>query len=511
MAPTDQDTTKPTNETADDQNAQAADGEEKKEENPKLTLEVKVEEKSACERHVIVMISRDDIERYFSKQFDDLMPKAEVPGFRHGRAPRKLVESKFREQIKDQVKGALLLDCMNQINEEQKFSAISEPDFDFDAVVLPDEGPMKFEFQIEVRPEFELPNWKGLVIERPVREINDEDVDQQLKRILGEYSDLVPVERPIEEDDMITVNLQCKLDGEVINEAEELSLNVKPVLSFPDALVEGFDKLMIGASAGDTKTKKVKIIADAEKAEVRDKEVELVFEVLDVKTEELPKLDVEMLERIGGFESEEEVREAIKSELKRQLEYRQSQSVRQQISQLLTESANWELPKELLKRQSHRELERAVLELRRSGFDESSIRAYQNELRQNSLAQTERALKEHFILESIAEAEKIEETPEDYDHEIQLIALQQNDSPRRIRARLEKRGQMDSLRNQIIERKVIDLIMATAKFKDKKFEFEKDRIEAVDICVSGGSTAEIPEAKYADSGQEKLPNQPERT
>ncbi len=101
------------------------------------------------------------------------MPTAAVPGFRAGRAPRKLVETRFRKDVGEQVKGTLLMDSMTQVTEDEEFSAISEPDFDFDAVEVPDEGPMTFEFDIEVRPEFDLPKWKGLKIERPVREFSD--------------------------------------------------------------------------------------------------------------------------------------------------------------------------------------------------------------------------------------------------------------------------------------------------------------------------------------------------
>ena len=122
-------------------------------------------------------------------------------------------------------------------------------------------------------------------------------------------------------------------------------------------------------------------------------------------------------------------------------------------------SANWDLPPELLKRQSRRELERAVLELRRSGFSDDQIRAHENELRQNTLSTTARALKEHFILERIAEEEKISDDPQDYENEIRLIAAQSGESVRRVRAQLEKRGLMDILRNQIIERKTIELVL----------------------------------------------------
>ena len=128
------------------------------EEKEKLNLSVEVKEKSACERHVTVTIPRADIERYFSDQFDDLIPKAEVPGFRTGRAPRKLVEKKFRKQMTDQVKGAILMDSLSQVSETQDFSAISEPDLDYEQINIPDEGDLTYEFNIEVRPEFDIPD-----------------------------------------------------------------------------------------------------------------------------------------------------------------------------------------------------------------------------------------------------------------------------------------------------------------------------------------------------------------
>src|SRR5688572_17143084 len=147
------------------------------EEKPKLSLDVKVDTKSACERHVTVSISREDVERYFKESFAELMPKAEVPGFRAGRAPRKLVETRFREQIADQVKGKLLMDSMTQVSEDHEFSAISEPDFDYEAIEIPKEGPLTFEFDLEVRPEFDLPEGKGLSINRANHEFSEDEVN----------------------------------------------------------------------------------------------------------------------------------------------------------------------------------------------------------------------------------------------------------------------------------------------------------------------------------------------
>src|SRR5690606_13972275 len=165
------------------------------------------------------------------------------------------------------------------------------------------------------------------------------------------------------------------------------------------------------------------------------------------------------------------------------------------------------------RRQARRELERAVMELQSAGFGEEQIRAYENELRQNSMAATARALKEHFILERIAEEEKIEALPEDYDREIELIAAQQGDSPRRVRARFEKRGLLDSLHNQIIERKALALIRQHAKIKETPYEPERPNVFAADLAIGGRSEDEaaIPEAKYSDTAAEELKTSTDRS
>src|SRR5262245_23094777 len=173
----------------------------------KLELDVQFTSPSACERHVTVTISRPDIDRYFDNAFGEMMPTAAVPGFRIGRAPRKVVEHRFRDEVAEQVKSALLLDSLEQISNEERFTAISEPDFDLEAVEVPKEGPMTFEFTIEVRPEFDLPKWKGLKLTRPVREFTDPDVAEQMEQMLSRYGQLAPFEGKASEGDYLSVNI----------------------------------------------------------------------------------------------------------------------------------------------------------------------------------------------------------------------------------------------------------------------------------------------------------------
>jgi len=476
-----------------------AEEEAEEEKAPPLTLEVKIDTRSTCERHITVTIARDDIDRYFNKEFTELMPKAHVPGFRPGHAPRKLVESRFRKDIAEKVKGDLLMNCLTQVNEEQKLSAISEPDFDFKAVELPEEGPLTFEFDIEVRPEFEMPQWRGLKIEKPVREFNATDVNETLQSVLARRGRLVPFDGPAASGDYITANLTFKYGVEVLSSAEEEVIRIRPTLSFRDGNIAQFDKLMAGVRAGETREGEAQLSNDAPNEALRGQKVAAIFAVNEVKKLEMPDLTPELLDELGGFTDEGDLRDAISDQLARQLEYEQHRRAREQITAALTVAANWDLPRAMLERQSRRELQRAVMELRRSGFSDDEIQSHENALRQNSMASTARALKEHFILERIAEDEEVDAGEEDYEAEIRLIASQSDESPRRVRARLEKSGSMDVLRNQIIERKVIERILAHATFREVPYKLQRSDEAAVDRAAGGGEQADIPEAKYDEA------------
>ena len=325
---------------------QSTNGAEPEGEEPaqRLALEVKVDKRSTCERHVTVTIPREDIDRYFDKEFTELMPTAHVPGFRPGRAPRKLIETRFRKDLTPKVKSELLLASVSQVNEDEDLSAISEPDLDLEAIEIPDDGPLVFEFDIEVRPQFDVPRWKGLTIEKPVREFSETDVEDTLQRILAGRGRLVPYDGPAEAGDYITTNLTFKYDDEVLASADEEVIRIRPVLSFRDGKIEHFDQLMVGVRAGETREGQAHLSYDAPNLALRGQSVTAIFKVLEVKKLEVPELTPELLEELGGFSDDGDLRDAIRDQLARQLEYDQHQRARTQITAALTEAANWELP-----------------------------------------------------------------------------------------------------------------------------------------------------------------------
>ena len=474
----------------------------------RLDLQVTVDKTSACERHVTAVISRADIDRYFEAEYKDLAPKAEVPGFRPGKAPVQLVMSRFKEQVSEQVKGKLLMDSLAQISDDHKFAAISEPDLKLDAVVMPDEGDLTFEFNLEVRPEFDMPEWKGLTLEQPQREITDGDVDQHLQRMLARSGKLVEYSGPVSDGDYVTLDLTFSRDGKVLSKIEDRTLPVKEKLSFRDAEMDNFGELIRGAAVGDQRSTTVKIGDAVDNDELRSQEIQIELRVVKVQKLQLPKLTPTYLNELGGFADEADLRNAVREELERQETYRRQQVVRQQITSQLTANANWALPPALLRKQTRRELQRVVLELQSAGFGQDVIQAHANALHRRSLDYTETALKEHFILERIADEEKFDAAPEDYDREIELIAEQSGTSPRRVRARLEKRGELDALRNQIVERKVIELITKHALVKEVPYVPPVDDVAAIDDAVSGlVEREEIPAAQHGEEPK-PLPGAP---
>lgn len=477
-----------------------------------LNLEVKVDSPSSCERHLTVTVSRADVDRYLDEQYDELLPKAEVPGFRPGKAPRQLVVSRFKEHVNEQVKAKLLMDSMTQLSDEHEFSPISEPDIDLNAVVVPDDGPLTFEFDLEVRPEFELPEWRGLTLEKPVHEITDEDIDKQLNTLLRKFAKVVEQDGPAEMGDMVTLELETISGERVVSRSDSMRVSLKPVLSLRDAKFDDFGDLVGGASAGERRETEVTLSSAASDSSLAGQTVRVVFHVQKIERVELPKLTASFLEEIGGFESEAELRGLVANSIERQQNYRANQSVRDQITRSLTATATWDLPPSLLERQSRRELRRTVLELQSSGYSNEMIQAHANQLQQNILEHTSRALKEHFILERIAEEEKIDVEEQDYDGEIERIAEQEGIPPRRVRARLEKRGDLDALRNQILERKVIDKIVSHATVIDTPEEMMRrggpsDDVTAIDYSlVRRRDASAIPEAKHGEEASKKLPS-----
>lgn len=465
----------------------------------KMSLAVDISTVGPCRKHVRVKVPQADIDYFRGEALKEVSGTAAVPGFRAGHVPSKLVEKRFKKELSDQVRQRVLLTSLEQLAEDNALDPINEPNFDIESLVLPDTGDFEYEFDVEVRPDFELPNYTGLTIQRPSREISDADVDAYLQKFLAQYGAPAPKSEPAAAGDNVNVDIEFLWNGTLLRRMSDLSLQLRPKLRFPDGELNNFATLLEGATPGAVKETELVISPEAESVEKRGETVQLRITVNSVNTLVLPELNKEFLARLD-LETEEELRTQIRSTLQRQVQYEQRQSTRKQVLSKITESATWDLPEELVRKQVENALRREILEMQQAGFTTQEIRAREAGLRQRSISTTRQALKEHFVLDKIATKEEIECTPPDIDSEIYMMALQRGENPRRVRAQLQKSGMIENLEAQIRERKAVDFILKSAVYEDVPTPaVNEDDLEVVSLAICGQGV--VPEKDDASDAE----------
>ncbi len=375
------------------------------------------------------------------------------------------MEKRFKEEISSDIKQKVLLASLEQISDEHKIEPISEPKIDVGTLEIPDAGDFSYEFEVEVRPDFDLPDYAGIKIQRSVGEPSDEELESYRQMFLESYAERLTTDEPAAAGDYVICDLTFSHDGKTIREVTGQSLRLLPTLSFQDSVLEGFDALMAGARAGDARETTVVISLQSPVVEMRGEKVTVRVAVTEVQQLRMPTIDSEFCERLGA-ESEESLNDMLKSSLTRQVEYDQRQEVRRQVLTKITESATWDLPESLVRQQTENALRREVLEMAQAGFTREQVMARENKIRQEALETTRQALKEHFVLDKIATKENLECEQSDIDRELMMMSFQSGEPLRRLRARMVKNGMIENLEAQLRERKAVDFILSKATFED---------------------------------------------
>src|SRR5438128_1969320 len=205
----------------------------------KLPQNVEITDAGPCKKHVKVTVDRAAIDARMDEKFTELTANhpAHVPGFRPGKAPRKIVEKKFFKEVAAEVKTEVLMASLEQLAEEQTLSPLSPPELDPNTIGIPDAGPFVYEFDIEVRPEFDLPSYKGLKLRRPTHAFTDAEVAKEAKRFLEPFGQIVPkAEQVVALDDLITADVVIRREGKELNNLEEVRVKVDERLALSDGV-----------------------------------------------------------------------------------------------------------------------------------------------------------------------------------------------------------------------------------------------------------------------------------
>lgn len=465
--------------------AQVADGDQK------MSLKVEIENTGACRRHIAVTVSEDDISEIRSDALTELADKAEVPGFRIGKVPAALLLKRFRTEVASDIKQKVLLASLEQISEEYDIDPIGEPRLNLEDLEVPDSGEFHYEFDVEVRPTFDLPDFKTITLRRPSGEATQEDLDLVRQNFLMSRAARVATTESAQAGDYVVCDISCTWQGKEIQEFEAESVRLLPVLNFPDAAVEGFEDLMVGVTAGEKRETSVRISLQSPVVEMRGEEVTITFTVHEVQRLEVPAVDAEFLSGMG-LEAAEDFEKLVSDSVERQLIYQQRQQTREQLLQQITATADWDIPEELLRQQTDNALRREMLEMSQAGFSREQIAARESQIRQNAVEDTRAALKQHFILDRIATEQEIDASQQEVDMELSMMAYQSGEPIRRLRARMVKSGMMENMYAQLRERKTVDYLLEQVSFEDVPHEpLVNDSQTSVSGAICGRMTSSL--------------------
>ena len=270
---------------ADEEKTDDQTNETEEEKNLHENNKVTIEDSGPCKKKITVEIPEETIKNSLDEQYQDLRKEAVVPGFRKGRAPLRLIEKRFGSEIGLQVKLKLLADASQAAIDANKLDILGDPDIDHEKVDLPEAGPMKFDYEVEVRPDFELPELEGIPVEKPSVEVTDEQIDEQIMVMRNRAGVWTPKEEgEVVENDQIVADVVMVIEG--VEEHEKLDnteIFVRKTGFVGGVPVEDLDKLLAGAVAGDEKKTSVDVPKTFFNEQYRGKKVDITITVRDIK------------------------------------------------------------------------------------------------------------------------------------------------------------------------------------------------------------------------------------
>lgn len=438
---------------------------------------VTVEDAGPARKRLTIEVPAERIKKKIGSGFDRLQTDAVLPGFRRGRAPMRLLQRRFGDSIRDDVKSQLLTECYTQAIEDEKLEVLGEPEVkDFEKVKLPDAGPLVFTVEIEVSPKVEMPAIEGVEVRRPKAEVTDEMVEKEITGHRERQGKLNAVEGvAVGAGDFLLCDVKVLAGQNAAEGAEELLHHPTAYVyaTGPERqhkghvvgiVVDDLGARLIGKNTGESVEISTTGPASHEHDKIRNQPITIRIKI--DKVERLELASVESLVKQFGLESPEQMRERVREALQSQAQRDQQSAMHRQVCEYLLEKVALELPTGLTGRQTARILRREAMELAYRNVPEREIEQRLAEMRVASEDNARRQLKLFFILDQAAKDLSVDVSEEEVNGRIAMMAMQQGRRPEKVRQKMSRSGEIEQLYLQIREQKTLDAILTKAKITD---------------------------------------------
>jgi len=438
-------------------------------------VNITVENLAPCKKLLRVEVDAKAVDEIFDSITKDYQKQAALPGFRPGKAPRDMIAKKYEADIKDDAKRKLIGENYRKALEEKKISVIGQPDIE--EIQFERGKNLQFAATIETAPEFQLPEYKGLPVKRETESVTDADVERALNLLAQQHVKFETIARELKMGDVAVVNYTGTCDGKPITETAPTAKGLTEQKNFwvdiaPDTFIAGFAAQLVGAKAGEKRTVNVDFPADFVTKQLAGKKGVYEVEVVEVKEKISPPVDGELAKKFGA-ENLENLRAGVRVDLENELKAKQRRSIQKQIIDAILGGANFELPETAVAHETRNVVYNIVQENAKRGVPRELIEKQKEEIYSAAARGAKERVRLAFLIQRIAEQEKISVTQEEVLQSAQSLAAMYQIPLDKFIKDLQKRNGINELYDQIAHEKVLEFLEINAKIENVPTAAEK--------------------------------------
>jgi trigger factor len=441
-------------------------------------MKTELKELSPTRKQIDIEIEPEAVRAVYDSISDRYAKAANVPGFRPGHAPRAVVRTRFKDQIRTELLRELVPDAVQKAIAEHQLEPLGEPELNLEnneGLSELGQKSISFNVNVEVLPEIKLGNYKGLEVTRRTRPVSDEDRDRVVESLRENSASLEPVEdRGAQLGDTVTASFHGKFLDDP--EAEPINVEDVDVVLGGEGVVAEITNNLLDAKPEDEKTFRVSYPADFTSKGLAGKNLEYTVKVSAVRIKELPELDDEWAQSLGDeVGSLDELRTKISEDLQDQVKNEADGRMRADLIRRLVETHEFELPERLVQHQTEHRFESVVRDMIGQGIDPRNPELNWDKARESLKEQAGYDLRGSLLLERIADEENIEVSDQEIEDEINAVAAASRQSPEQVRGILTKQGGERSIAGRLRNRKALDFLVANARVTDEEWKEEPEQ------------------------------------
>jgi trigger factor len=428
-------------------------------------MKVEVEKQPGSVSTLQIELPPEEVSKEWDAIANSFARFAKIPGYRPGKAPRAVIEKRFRKEIQDELTKKLVSKSYHEAIEQEQLRVASLANIE--DVHLGEDKSMRFRATVVTAPEFELPEYKNIPVQLPETKISESEIDAAVDRLRDQSADFVDVpQRGLEMNDFVVIDFEGSIDGRPISEiAPQASKNLHGGKKFwlhlvADNFLPKFCEQIVGQNPGETRTVNVDFATDFPIKELAGKQANYNVTVREIKQKVLPALDDVFAAKLIPGKTIAELRKIIEHDLVHEKEHGRERAKEGQVVKHLHERTQFELPPALVKNETRRILAELVQRNRERGVTDEMLKDKEKELIESAAGLAAHRLKTNFVLHRIAERENIKVSRDDINAQLREEAARYNVPMEKMRKELQEHDGLDAFAEQILLGKTLDFLKA---------------------------------------------------